>query len=51
VQATERLKELLQQAVKQLAPFGARADALTGLAEYIGTRALQVEANLKTQEM
>jgi geranylgeranyl diphosphate synthase type II len=50
-QAKERLKDLLQQAVKQLAPFGARAETLKAVAEYIGARPLQVRANLTTEEM
>ncbi len=50
-QAKERLKELLQQAVKQLEPFGARAKVLNGLATYIGTRPLQVQATSTTEEM
>ena len=51
VQAKERLQELLQQAVKQLSPFGAQAEPLNAIAEYVEARALHGEEDSKLQEM
>lgn len=51
VQAKERLQELLQQAVKQLSPFGAEAEPLRLIADYVGTRALRVHTKAASEEM
>jgi geranylgeranyl diphosphate synthase type II len=50
-QAKERLKELLEQAVKQLSPFGAEAEPLIAIAKYVGARAVHEGKNSKVQEM
>jgi geranylgeranyl diphosphate synthase type II len=50
VQAKERLKELLHQSHKQLGGFGAEADHLRAIADFIAGRALEDERTLKIQE-
>jgi geranylgeranyl diphosphate synthase type II len=50
VQAKERLRDLVQQAVKQLAPYRKRAEVLEALAAYVGARALYTE-NSTVKEM
>lgn len=51
IRAKERLKELVQQAVKQLSPFEADAEPLIAIAKYVGARALHEGKNSKVQEM
>jgi geranylgeranyl diphosphate synthase, type II len=51
VQAKERLTDLVQQAVKQLTPFGGRSEPLTAIAEYVGARALHGETTSNLKEM
>jgi geranylgeranyl diphosphate synthase type II len=51
VQAKERLQELLEQAEKQLIPFGAKAEPLRAIAHYVGERALHEQTNSKNQEI
>jgi geranylgeranyl diphosphate synthase type II len=50
-QAKERLRELMQRAVKSLAPFGGKADPLRAIAVYVGQRALDKGANSQRQEI
>jgi geranylgeranyl diphosphate synthase type II len=50
-QAKERLRELLQQSLKELAPFGRPAEPLAGVATYIIRRAIDEEANRLIQEI
>jgi geranylgeranyl diphosphate synthase type II len=51
VQAKERLRDLVGQAVKQLEPYGKRGEPLTSLAAYVGTRALYTEEKRTVEEM
>jgi geranylgeranyl diphosphate synthase type II len=51
VQAKEQLKELLQQSVQQLVPFGPGAEPLRAIAQYVGDRALHEHGNAIIQEM
>jgi geranylgeranyl diphosphate synthase, type II len=49
VQAKERLQELLQQSVKQLSLFGAKAEPLRAIAHFAADRALHEERHAKIQ--
>jgi len=51
VQAKEQLQELLQQSSRELAPFGARAEPLRGIARYVGKQALREHGNAILEEM
>jgi geranylgeranyl diphosphate synthase type II len=51
VQAKEQLKELLQQAARELVPFGARAEPLRAIAGYVGKQALREDGNSIIEEM
>ncbi len=51
VQAKERLKELLQQSLKQLSRFGAEAEHLRAMAHFVAGRALHEERNSKIPEI
>jgi len=51
VQAKERLKELLQQSLKQLSGFGAEAEHLRSMAHFVAGRALHEERNSKIPEI
>jgi geranylgeranyl diphosphate synthase, type II len=51
VQAKERLKELLQQSVKQLSPFDMAAEPLRAIAHFVAGRALHEERDSKVHEM
>lgn len=50
-QAKEQLKELLQQSVGELVPFGTRAEPLRAIAHYVGKQALHEHDNPVIQEM
>jgi geranylgeranyl diphosphate synthase type II len=49
--AQERLKELLAQCRRDLAPFETAADALRAIAEHVAARALQTNGKSLTKEM
>lgn len=49
-QAKERLRELLQQSLKELAPFGPAAKPLAGVATYVIGRAIDEQADRLIQE-
>ena len=51
VQAKEQLRGLLEQASRELIPFGARGEPLRGIARYVGTQALREQEKSITQEM
>jgi geranylgeranyl diphosphate synthase type II len=51
VQAKERLQELLQQAHRQLSPFGTGAEPLRLIADYVGARALRAHPKPISEEM
>jgi geranylgeranyl pyrophosphate synthase len=44
VQARQRLSELLQSSLRELAPFGARAVPLGAIAQHLAARALTTQA-------
>jgi geranylgeranyl diphosphate synthase type II len=50
-QAKRRLRELTQQAVKSVVPFGYKAEPLRAIAVYVAQRALRDEENSQEQEM
>lgn len=51
VQAKDHLRELIAQAAQQLTPFGARAEPLRAMAEYVEMQALQECGKSIMQEM
>ncbi len=51
VQAKEHLRELIRQAQQQVVPFGARAEALRAIAQYVGMQALEQRMKPIVQEM
>jgi geranylgeranyl diphosphate synthase type II len=51
VQARERLKELLQLCLEDLAPFGMRAVPLRAIAQHIIARAIKTSPKVLTEEI
>jgi geranylgeranyl diphosphate synthase type II len=51
VQAKDQLRELIRQAAEQVIPFGARAEPLRAIAQYVETQALQERGKSIMQEM
>lgn len=49
--ARQRLTELRQQCLRELAPFGASAEPLRAITEQVVTRALDVDGNFPTKEL
>ena len=49
--AQQRLTELGQQCLRELAPFGAGAEPLRAITEQVVTRALHVNGNIPTKEL
>ena len=51
VQAKDQLRELIRQAARQISAFGAGAEPLRAIAQYVGMQALQERGKSTMQEM